>query len=181
LGIKSTRVILALGLAITGAACQAKHSSVTAQDEGDTGSRAVPGRLSLVRMNDPLAPRQLLSGFYGVENNAWRWTAGKFSVLLYTPDGAAQGGATLTLMFSIPDAAIGKRGDVTLTASIDGMALRSATYDKGGAFPFTADIPPSMLTGDSVKIDFALDKSFHAENDARELGIIAASVGLTAK
>jgi hypothetical protein len=175
--------ILAFGLALTGTACQGKHSSVTARTEGDTGSgsRPVSPGASLVRMNDPKASAQLLSGFYAVENNAWRWTAGKFSVSLYTPPAAAQRGATLMLAFSVSDAAVQKLGALTLTASIDGTALQSARYDKAGAYTFTADVPPSMLTADSVKVDFALDKSFRADGDVRELGIIAASVGLADK
>jgi hypothetical protein len=102
-------------------------------------------------------------------------------VLLYSPPGSEQSGATLTLAFTIPDAAARNLGPVTLTASIDGMALQSARYDKAGSYTFGADVPPSMLTTDSVKVDFALDKSFRMNGDVRELGIIAASVGLTGK
>ena len=132
-------------------------------------------------MNDPTAAAQLLSGFYAIENNAWRWTAGHFSVLLYTPRGAARRGATLTLKLTIPETALQNSGKVTLTASLDGMTLLSSTWDKPDAYTFTTDIPASMLPTDSVKIDFALDKTFHAPNDARELGIVVTSVGLSAK
>ena len=179
------RMILIVGAALAGAACTGKHSSVTPQNEGDTGSQAVsnpaPSKNSLVRMNDPTAAAQLLNGFYAIENNAWRWTAGHFSVVLFTPPGASQRGATLTFKFSVPETATQKFGSVTLTASIDGMTLLSSTYDKPGAYTFTGDVPASMLPTDSVKIDFALDKSFHAGTDVRELGVIAASVGLSEK
>lgn len=178
--------ILTFGLALAGAGCQAKHSSVTSGNEGDTNtpltvSQGAPSRAALVRMNNPQTASQLLSGFYAIENNAWRWTAGKFSVLLYPPPDAAQRGATLTLKFTVPDVAIQKLGNVMLSASIDGMALPSATYSKAGADTYTADVPASMLATQPVKVDFALDKSFHTDGDARELGIIAASVGLAEK
>ena len=163
-------------MALTGAACRDKQNQVTSPNETDAGFSAV-----IVRMNDPRASAQLLSGFYAIENNAWRWTAGKFSVLLRAPPAAAQSGATLTLKFAVPEAAIQKLGAVTLTASINGVALQSTRYDDAAAYTFTADVPPSMLTAESVKIDFALDKSFHADGDVRELGIIAASAGLTDK
>jgi hypothetical protein len=172
-------------MALAGAACTGKHSSVTPQNEGVPGSQAVstpaPSKASLVRMNDPSTAGQLLSGFYGIENNAWRWTAGHFSVLLYAPPGASQRGATLTFKLTVPEQAAQKSGSITLTASIEGKALFSSTWDKPGAYTFTGEIPASMLPADSVKIDFALDKSFHAPNDARELGIIAASAGLSKK
>lgn len=178
-------LILTLGIALAGTACTGKHSSVTPQNEGDTASQAVstpaPSRASLIRMNDPSTAGQLLNGFHDIENNAWRWTAGHFSVLLYTPPGASQRGATLTLKLTVPEPATQNSGKVTLTAAIDGMTLLSSTWDKPGAYTFTGEIPASMLPTDSVKIDFALDKSFHAPNDARELGIIVASVGLSEK
>jgi hypothetical protein len=174
-------IILAVGLALGGAACHGTRSKVTTQDEAASGSGTVSRGAALVRMNDSRTGAQLLSGFYAIENNAWRWTAGTFSVLLYTPPASAQRGAALTLAFTIPDIAIRQVGDVTLTASINGMALRSVKYDKAGVYIFTADVPPSMLTTDSVTVDFALDKSFQTNGDVRKLGVIAASVGLKSK
>jgi hypothetical protein len=170
--------LLILPLAVASVACQGKHSRVTVEnEEGDAGSRVV----STVRMNDAKASTQLLSGFYAIENNSWRWTAGKFSVLLRTPLAAAQRGATLTLTFTIPDVVIQKLKDITLTASIDGMTLNSAQYKAAGANIFTADVPVAMLNTESVKVDFVLDKSLAPDVDKRELGIIATSVGLAGK
>ena len=54
--------------------------------------------VSTLKMSDPSAKHQLAKGFYQLEANAWRWTAGDFSVVLKTPPGAAQKGATLTLI-----------------------------------------------------------------------------------
>ena len=50
-----------------------------------------------------------------------------------------------------------------------------------GSYEYSADIPPSMLTPESVKVDFALDKSLPPDVDRRELGIIVSSVGLASK
>jgi hypothetical protein len=110
-------------------------------------------------MNDSKAAAQLLSGFYSVENNSWRWTAGKFSVRLRTPPGAAQSGAALSFSFTIPDATIQKLKSLALSASINGMALKSATYNAPGANVFSADIPAPMLAAESVTVDFALANS----------------------
>ena len=46
---------------------------------------------------------------------------------------------------------------------------------------FTADVPPALLTGDSVRVDFALDKTIPPDVDKRELGVVATSVGITAQ
>ena len=166
-----------LALALSGTACSGKHDAVTVQNEEETA----PKLTSVVRMSDTKADSQLLSGFYGVENG-WRWTAGKFTVLLKTPLGAAQKGATLTLDFTIPDVIIQKLKTVTLSTSINGMMLKSESYKQGGKYTYTADVPASMLTGDSVKVDFMTDKSLPpGDAERRELAVIATSVGIASK
>jgi hypothetical protein len=171
--------IAALLLALSAAACKGKHNRVTVQnEEPDTSQRIA----STVRMNDPKSGAQLLNGFYGLEHDAWRWTAGKFSVLLPVPPTAAQRGATVTLSFTVPDVIIQRLKDVKITASVNGMTLTSTSYDAAGSYVFNADIPAPMLAAESVRVDFALDKSLPPDSaDRRELGIIATSVGIGAK
>lgn len=171
-------MIAAFVLTLAGAGCKGKHNRVTVQnEEPDTG----PRMLSTVRMNDSKAGVQLLSGFYSIENDSWRWTGRRFSVLLRTPLAAAQRGATLSFSFTVPDIVIQKLRNITLTASINGMTLSSADYNKAGPFVFSTEVPASLLPAETVKIDFALDKSLPPEIDKRELGIIASSVGISAR
>jgi hypothetical protein len=177
LGIKKHYLIGALVLTLTGVACRGKHNAVAVQNEED----ASPRMASTLRMNDPKAAVQLLSGFYPVEGGAWRWTAGKFSVLLRTPPGAAQQGATVTLDFTIPEVVIQKSKDITLTASVNGMMLQSTGYKAAGAQKFTADVPATALHADTVTVDYALDKTLPPGIDKRELGIVATSVGIAGK
>ena len=165
-----------LALAFTGIACKGKRVEVQ-NEEPNAAARVV----STFRMNDAGAAGQLLSGFYPIEANAWRWTGKKFSVLLRTPPGAAQTGGNLSFNLSVPDVSIQQLKSITLSASVNGMMLKSQEYSSPGAEIFTADIPASMLTADSVKVDFALDKSIPPAIDRRDLGIIAASIGLAAK
>jgi len=168
---------LLLLLTLTGAACKGKHSRVTVQnEEPDTGPRLA----SIVPMNEPHAAAQLLSGFYAVENNAWRWTAGKFSVQLRTPP-AASNGATVSLSFTLPDVIVQKLKKIKITASIGGMELKSQEFDTPGPYVFSADVPASLLTGPSVNVDFAVDKTMRPDGDRRDLAIIANSVGITPK
>ena len=163
-------------MALIGIACQGGHSGPTVQNaEPDTHSQMA----SNVLMGDPKAGAQLLSGFYGIENSAWRWTAGRFSVQLRTPPGAAQMGGLLSLSFTIPDVTIRKLHHVKITASINGMVLKSSEFDTAGAYVFSTDVPASMLAADSVKVDFVLDRSLSPGVDKRELGIIATSVGIS--
>lgn len=171
---KKLGVCLTLLLGLAGSACTGKQDRVT-------GEPSAARLVSTVSMNDSSAAVQLLSGFYQIENNAWRWTAGKFSVRLPTPPGAGQKGATLSFSFTIPDVVIQKDKNITLAASINGMALKSVTYNAPGAYVFSADVPASQPTAESVTVDFALDKTMQPDGDKRELGVIAASVGISAR
>jgi hypothetical protein len=176
-------LLLATGLVATvilTGACRGKHSRLAVENEEP--GEASPRLAAVLKMNDPAAPAQLVKGFYGVEGGAWRWTAGKFSVLLRSPLSAAQHGGTLTFGFTVPDVVTQKLGAIELTASVGATKLKSETYSKPGAYTFTADIPAELLTKESVTVDFTLDKSIPAGTmDQRELGVIATSVGLESK
>ncbi|HVW86752.1 MAG TPA: hypothetical protein VHB50_18835 [Bryobacteraceae bacterium] len=166
-------------LLLSSGACRGKHHRTTVQNDESEGG---PQIAAVVRTNDPATSAQLLSGFYGVEGGAWRWTAGKFSVLLRSPLGGAQRGATLHFAFTIPDVAIEKLKTITLTASAGGTKLKSESYSKPGPYTFTADVPARMLAADSIRVDFELDKSIPAGAvDQRELGVIAAAISIEAQ
>jgi hypothetical protein len=164
--------LLALSLNL---ACSGKHSTVQ-NDEGAPAANAPI--VSTLKMSDPSAKDQLVKGFYALEAGTWRWTAGNFSVTLKTPPGAAQKGATLTLVLSVSDVALKQFHSQTLAASIGATALKSEKYIDPGSHTFTADIPATALTGDTVTIDFSLDNALPPAVDKRELGVIVTSVGI---
>jgi hypothetical protein len=135
-----------------------------------------------VQVADPVTSSQLLSGWYKVEGNSWRWTAGKFAVLLRPPIGSATKGATLTLNFAVPDVVISQLHSVTLRASIQGTRLAPETYEQGGRAVYTRDVPASLLSGNTSRIDFELNRVMvPGKGDTRELGVIADRVGLEVK
>jgi hypothetical protein len=177
------RRILAAALAAVaafgGGACkQARKTPAPAVQEA-------PGRpklLASIRMGDPAAESQLLSGFYTVEDNAWRWTGKDFSVALRPPAGAGQQGAALKFTFTIPQPSIAKLKSVTVSASVNGTALPPETYSQAGQFEYKRDVAPALLAGSPVKVDFHLDKAVPpGGGDLRELGVVALSVGLEPK
>lgn len=141
-----------------------------------------PALASVVATADAKASTQLLAGFYGVEQNSWRWTAGKFSVLLRPPQGAATKGAVLQLKFTIPEVAMGKEKTQTLTGFVNGTALAPESYSKAGEFIYTRDVAANLLPGDSARVDFSLEKTMQPSGaDHRDLGVVATMVGLQAK
>ncbi len=171
-----TAVALCAALALSLACRRKSRLSVETVEEGD------PQLVSVIHAADPRAATQLVRGFYDVEQNSWRWTMGKFSVALRPPAGASKNGAVLQLKFSVPDPVIGKLKSVTLTPSINGVAVDPETYSKAGEYVFTRDIPPASLAGDAVTVDFALDKFLAAGMvEQRELGVVVTTIGLLPK
>ena len=170
------RLAAAALLSLTFAAC--KHGQTVAVEQEDNGPRLA----STVHTGDPKSEAQLLSGFFGIEQNAWRWTAQQFSVALRPPAGAAQKGATLNVQLAVSDASINQLKTMTLSASAGNAPLPPETYTQAGSFTYTRDVPASQLTGDSVRIDFHLDKALPpAGTDERHLGLIVSSIGLDGK
>jgi hypothetical protein len=137
---------------------------------------------STINMGDAQAAAQLSSGFYGVEQNSWRWTRREFSVTLGAPAGAAQKGAVLRARVTAPPPLIDKLADITLSAKVNGQQLAPETYNAAGTYVFTRDVPAGLLAVSPVKVDFQLDKVMPpAGEDLRELGIVVLSIGLESK
>ena len=139
--------------------------------------------VSIVNMNDPAASPQLVRGFYQVENGLWRWTMKQFQVALKPPPGSAQKGARLTFKFTIPEVISSRLGPITLNAAINGVPLPPETYKKPGDYVFARDVPASaLLKDDAVIAAFTSDKAIPpSPNDARELALVAVSVGLESR
>jgi hypothetical protein len=172
-----TAVAWVLGLALASSSCTLHREKQRVTEE-----EAQPRLAMIVRVADPGTASQLLGGFYEIEHDAWRWTAGKFSVRLRTPRQAATKGATLRLNFSLPEAVIAKLKPVSLAAAVNGIALGRETYRQAGEFTYSRDVPAKLFTQDPAQVDFSLDKILPATPaDKRTLGIIVTSVGFEPK
>jgi hypothetical protein len=171
-------LVLALVLAPAGCKQKQKEAVHVEPTEEDTAPRLA----SSVAMNDPKQESQLLTGFYAIEANSWRWTAQNFSVNLRTPANAAQKGGTVDLELTVPEVAIQKLKSVTLSAKTGDTALLTKKYTQAGQYSFKADLPPAAFSRASTRIDFSLDKVMPpAGGDQRELGIIVSAVSLESK
>jgi hypothetical protein len=138
--------------------------------------------VSALKMSDPDARRELITGFYGLESDSWRWTASKFSLALLPPPGAAQNGATLEFKFSLPEIVATKVGPLTLSAKVNGVALAPQTYSKPGDYVYTSAIPGESLRSGIGVFEFSTDKAMPPGNgDKRELALVAVSVALLPK
>ncbi|HWB97471.1 MAG TPA: hypothetical protein VG672_12230, partial [Bryobacteraceae bacterium] len=56
------------------------------------------------------------------------------------------------------------------------------SYNQSGEFTYSREVAPNLLGGESVKVDFSLDKALPpAGTDQRELGLVVSTVGLASK
>lgn len=149
---------------------------------GDT-SEGTLSTMSVLNMGDPKAQPQLVKGLHGVEDGAWRWTAKEFAVALRPPFGAAQKGADLVVKLSVPPVVVEKLKTVSLSATVAGSsALPPEIYNAAGVYFYVRALSASLLGGDSLRVDFHLDKAIAPSSaDVRELGIIVVSIGLESK
>jgi len=171
-------VLLTLALALAPPGCKNRTRTVHVEQTEEEAPRLA----SVVHVNDPKVEPQLVSGFYSIEGNAWRWTGKQFAVVLRVPTGAAQRGATLNVALTVPEVITGKLKSVTLSATADGHPLPPETYNHDGQFDYKRDIGPGVLANSSVRLEFHLDKALPPGNgDMRELGLIVRSVGVEAK
>lgn len=179
LKFRSPYVLAAL---ITGLLAAAPGCKQAPEPEDIEESRNLPP-LSVIGVAQPRAERQLLEGFWAVENHGWRWTQHNFAVSLMAPPGASQRGATLQFHFALPAGLIARQKAITVTATIGHLTLPPQTYSTPGANTYSRDIPATAFTeGTPVRVAFATDKFFKAgEIDGRELALVSSSFGLVTK
>jgi hypothetical protein len=168
--------LLLVTLALAPVACKKQKVRVGGADE------ETPRMQSVLHMGDPKIEPQLVKGFHGIEAGAWRWTEKQFTAALRPPFGASQKGAKLTVKLTVPAVTLEKLKTVSLSATAAGSSLPPETYTTPGEYSYVREIPASLLTGDSLRVDFELDKAMAPSGaDIRELGIIVTSIALENK
>ncbi|HZS38059.1 MAG TPA: hypothetical protein VFF06_14580 [Polyangia bacterium] len=147
-----------------------------------TGCRRTPAEAprgplrSDVSMADATAGAQLESGFYGIEDHAWRWTAAHFTFELAAPAGADQG-ARLALDVSVPDSALTDTRSITLACRVGSASLAPETYTHTGQYRYVRPLEPVKEARVRVRcdVDHVLPRR---PVDDRELAIIVRNLAL---
>jgi hypothetical protein len=138
--------------------------------------------MTVVSMGDPRGAAQLIRGFYGNENNSWRWTAKNFAVTLARPSIGARNGARLEMSFNLLEANLQKTGAITISAKLNGAALPPETFSMAGNFTYARDISASELPGKTALAEFNVDKALPpGDGDTRELALVVTAIGLLPK
>ena len=176
--MRNRLLLAALAACLALAGCRSKQKvKVQATEE------EAPSLASTVHVADPRVASQLISGFYGIEGDSWRWTAGKFAVLLRPPRTAAKNGAMLQLKFAAAGADHRRTQDGfgQRHASTAPRCLPRPTRSPESS-PTRATCRPMLLGGEAVKVEFALDKALPpSASDQRELGLVVSAVGFEPK
>lgn len=134
-------------------------------------------RVSSFSVADPSAARQLVSGFYEVENGS-RWTGPEFTFALPPPGGPPRP-AKVAISIYFPPSEIERLGPITITATGSEYQFGKATYDKAGPQEFVVEIPAAAFCTNVVPVTFSLDKYLHGANsDLRDLGVIVNRISL---
>ena len=178
MAIETTRrQILISTLVLSATACRRAEPDLAGYTEEEP-----PHLSSTIRANDPQIVPQLLSGWYPAEQNPWRWTARTFAVALWPPPGSAARGSILRVRLAVPEVLLAQLKSTTLSASIRGVQLAPETYRQPGMAFYNRDVPASAVSGDSVRVDFAVEKPFRPNvADSRELGVIVHNLSLETK
>jgi hypothetical protein len=176
-------VLATLLACASGCRSQQKVETRPTVEELPSTTPAGPPIPASIEMGNPTVVSQLVNGFHEIEDNAWRWTAKQFSVQLGVPTDAPQRGANLVLKVNLPQALLDKLGSgVTLTGYVEGSGLGAETWQNAGAYEYRRFVSMNLLHGNTVKVDFLLDKALPpGAVDRRELGVIVTAVALESR
>lgn len=166
-------LVLMAGLLLSG--CKDKINTQKTLEEP-------PPPASVVETGNPKVANQLIGGFYGIESNAWRWTARQFRVALGIPKGAAAKGASMKVDFAYPEPSFKSLGVNKISALVKDKVVASTAVNKEGSATWTFDVEPALLTGRDLEVLFVLDKAVPpSAAEARELGVVANRFELSSK
>jgi len=123
--------------------------------------------LAYLPMNAPQAADQIVAGIFSLEDNRFRWMSRSAVVALASPPAALP----LRAMFTIPPQARARR----VALLLDGREVASQTYPAPGTY--TLESPPVLAAGAVAIAEIAVDQTFFAPPDSRELGMVLTGVG----
>jgi 4-amino-4-deoxy-L-arabinose transferase-like glycosyltransferase len=124
----------------------------------------VEPELSRLTMSAPQAKEQLASGFYELEQDAWRWMARQGVALLKPPPMPSKA----FVEFAIPDPSPVRQ----VRLKIGDQVVGEARYNGSGHYTLESKEP---VSGGSLVVE--VDQTFTPPGDNRELGIIVTGLG----
>ena len=115
------------------------------------------------RTRHPGLHLRLLEGWHATEDDAFRWTAKRFSMEVTLPERAYE----FALRFSVTESMSGA-GAVRISCAISGQPAGSITCESPDTLEFRGRFPFEAITH---RLDFTVESKFQPPGDTRELGI----------
>src|SRR5579871_588495 len=128
------------------------------------------------RLADRSTTFRLLTGWHELEYNSWRWTERRFSFELSAAGHASASSIhpspTLRFRFHLPPQLAALQSFVTLSATVNGVALSPQTYSGEGDHEYIRAIPSATAGAQTLQLAFELDRALRPSPlDKRELGL----------
>jgi len=135
--------------------------------------------LAYLELGDLRARPQLLSGWYPIENGAWRWMAKQAQAELRAPPVPLN---FEMLLFFPTDYMQRVGGPVTVSVTIDGKRLTQATYAQPGGHRLESGVPRNLLASPAPKVTVQLNRAIPpGDSEQRELGAVVQQLGFIAR
>ncbi len=131
---------------------------------------------SYAQTNDLRVAPQLVSGWYPVEEGAWRWMSKEAQVMLRTPEPPP---AHFEVRLTLSKPHLATTGPVTLTILLNDKPFTEEKYAASGSYTLSKSIPPGLLTKEPTRVTLRVDKVVGPiqGGDQRELGAIILGAG----
>jgi hypothetical protein len=132
-----------------------------------------------LKMGDLRSKPQLLSGWYPIEDGAWRWMAKEAEVTLPAPAGV---GTRFAMQLFLPSEPIQRTaGPMRVTVTINGRMITSRTYFENGRYLLEAPVPAGLAEGAANRVNIRWSRALRpAGSDRRELGAVVTELGFVA-
>jgi hypothetical protein len=124
--------------------------------------------LEFLRMDVPEGAGQIVSGLYQIEAGGWRWMGRTAVLALKSPARPLP----VEVRFFVPAQSPVRR----VSVSLDDVLVENRDVGPGEFVMRTAPLQPA---GDAALLTIAVDRTFRAPGDSRDLGIVVTSAGFT--
>ena len=130
---------------------------------------------SFVRMNQPNAEQHFISGIYGLEAGAWRWTGSQAVLRLYLKETA---GLKYAMKFSVPREVLAHRSPMHIRIRLNGQPWEELRYDKDGIYDFAKPVPAELLKPQAENlVTLEIAEPLPSNGRGPELGFILVEAG----
>lgn len=149
--------------------------AVSPPEEPRTAVYQAPGLGPFVRMNQINAEEHFVSGVYGLEAGAWRWTGRQAVLRLQLKETT---GLKYAMRFAVPKEVLAHHSPWRLRVSLNGRLWEQLEYEKDGIYDFEKAVPPDLLKPQAENlVALEVEAPLPARPGGRELGFILVQAG----